>query len=404
MKFDRKEYEMRWEKVKQEMEKHGYETLVVWQRSGGTYDRAGDVLWLTNYSSAESGQTWDKHGSLGKSFAAVIIKLDDEPILIATEHNEAIDMDQLPIENVIGCKNIAKTLADQLNKLNIHGKVAYVGANFLPVSIYEELVKRTPQIEWISEDFILRIPKKVKSEAEINIYKEAGKIVTKALNVLMEKLINCEPQSVAAAEAGKIVLEAGGGIHRIGINHGPHSEKHMWRNNFYGFTKESPQKGDIVRGWIYGPILKGYYLDPGRVAVAGGNPSPEQRRLIEGAVLICEEVLRAIKPGITPREVGEIGNKVALEVGYNPNEKGAALWDIYGHGLGNYFDHPSIPSFIPKDEPYSPGVDEPYEEGMVVGVESFLTHPGIGLGALELNAVVEKDGVYILDQTPTIFW
>jgi len=366
--------------------------------------RAGDVLWLTNYSSAESGQTWDKQGSLGKAFAAVIIKLGHEPILIATEHAEAIDREQLPISNVIGCKNIAVTLAEEMKKLNVSKKVAYVGENFLPIRIYKELVKETPHIEWVSEDFLLRRPKMIKSEAEIKTFKEAGEVVSKALTIMMEKLINCEPQSVAAAAAGKIVLEAGGGIHRLGINHGSHSEKHMWRNNFYGFTKESPQKGDIVRGWIYGPILRGYYLDPGRVAVAGGEPTSEQKRVIEGAVLICEEVIKAIKPGITPREVGEIGNKVALEVGYNPNEKGAALWDIYGHGLGNYFDHPSIPSFISEEDPFSPGVDEPYEEGMVVGVESFLTHKGIGMGALELNGIVGKEEVYRLDTTPTLFW
>ena len=34
----------------------GYDVAVVWSRSGGTYDRCGDVLYLSNYVSTESGQ------------------------------------------------------------------------------------------------------------------------------------------------------------------------------------------------------------------------------------------------------------------------------------------------------------------------------------------------------------
>src|SRR5699024_2391016 len=118
-------------------------------------------------------------------------------------------------------------LTDEIKKLNVTKRVAYVGENFLPIRIYKELIKETPHIEWVAEDFLLRRPKKVKSEVEIKIFKKAGKVVSEALNIMMEKLINCEPQSVAAAAAGKIVLEAGGGIHRLGINHGAHSERHM---------------------------------------------------------------------------------------------------------------------------------------------------------------------------------
>lgn len=56
MYFPRDEYEQRWQRVHAGMKNCGYETFVVWQRSGGSYDRAGHVYWLTNYAALPSGQ------------------------------------------------------------------------------------------------------------------------------------------------------------------------------------------------------------------------------------------------------------------------------------------------------------------------------------------------------------
>ena len=50
------EYEARWARVERSMIDRGYDVAVVWSRSGGTFDRCGDVLYLSNYVSTESGQ------------------------------------------------------------------------------------------------------------------------------------------------------------------------------------------------------------------------------------------------------------------------------------------------------------------------------------------------------------
>jgi hypothetical protein len=54
--FPMEEYEARWARVERSMIDRGYDVAVVWSQSGGTFDRRGDVLYLSNYVSTESGQ------------------------------------------------------------------------------------------------------------------------------------------------------------------------------------------------------------------------------------------------------------------------------------------------------------------------------------------------------------
>ena len=49
MPFPREEYERRWAALEQEGSdpRLGYDTAVIWGRSGGSYDRAGHITYLT---------------------------------------------------------------------------------------------------------------------------------------------------------------------------------------------------------------------------------------------------------------------------------------------------------------------------------------------------------------------
>jgi len=64
MVFSRDEYEARWASVYAEMRRRGYETAVLWQRSGGGYDRAGNVWYLgENTTEYENGKPVSTAGS-----------------------------------------------------------------------------------------------------------------------------------------------------------------------------------------------------------------------------------------------------------------------------------------------------------------------------------------------------
>src|SRR3981189_1386123 len=54
--FTKDEYLARWGRVQAAMAAAGHENLLVWQRSASTYDRVGDVYWLTNFYTNGTGQ------------------------------------------------------------------------------------------------------------------------------------------------------------------------------------------------------------------------------------------------------------------------------------------------------------------------------------------------------------
>ena len=62
----------------------------------------------------------------------------------------------------------------------------------------------------------------------------------------------------------------------IPVSHGD-SIQYFTRSPISGFSQDAAQPGEMVRGWVYGPIYQGYWLDPGRTAIAGGKGTPEQR-------------------------------------------------------------------------------------------------------------------------------
>jgi Xaa-Pro aminopeptidase len=407
--FPLDEYRRRWDGVQAELAARGYETAVIWQRTGGSYDRAGDVWYLSGYASHASGQEPSVGANaVGRSFAALLVRKDHEPQLHISEPVSTVDPELVAVDDIVAHNaNLALGLAGQLEQLGIEGRVAYVGDDFLPAQLYRFLTEATPEIEWVWEPTLLYDLQRHKSARELDLYAEAGEIVSRALTACMEALIAGKPQSEAAADAARIVVSAGGGIQRIGINHGPRAAYAMWDKPLYSYSTDAPSPGDLVRAWIYGPILEGYWIDPGRTAVCGRNPTPAQRKLIEDSVTLTHAIVHAVRPGATPRQVGREGDRVTRELGYD-YEVGGAIWDIYGHGLGTYFASPKLPAHGNEtmvDDGLQWNIDTEFFDGEVYAVETFLTDPGVvGMVGMEEVFVVRSDGPELLTTTPVVFW
>jgi Xaa-Pro dipeptidase len=391
------------------MAARGYETAVIWQRTGGSYDRAGDVWYLTAYASHASGQEPSVGANaVGRSFAALLLRNGHEPELHIAEPVDTVDTELVAVEDIVAHDaNLALGLAGRLSGLGIEGRVAYVGDDFLPAQMYRFLIDATPQIEWVPEPTLLYDVQRHKSARELELYTEAGEVVSHALTVLMEGLIRGKPQSEAAADAAQIIVSAGGGIQRIGISHGPRASFAMWDKPLYGYSTDAPDPGDIVRAWIYGPILEGYWIDPGRTSVCGRDPTPAQRKLIEDSVTLTHRIVDAVRPGATPREVGRLGDRVTSELGYE-YDIGGAIWSLYGHGLGTYFASPKIPAHGAEtkvDDGLQWNIDTRFFDGEVYAVETFLTDPGVvGMVGMEEVFVVRPGGAELLTTTPAVFW
>ena len=391
--FPLAEYEARWARVHQAMAAKGHDAAVVWGKTAGVYERAGDVLYLANFFSSNAGQELDTALWNGRAYSAVIMQRGAVPELIADETEARFDI--IATDRFRGCDDSIAGVADALEARGIEGRVALVGSDFLPMKYWRQLEARTPAIDWIVEDDLVRGVRLIKSAAELDLFREAGALVTRAHTALMEALIGGRTEAEAAAAAGGILLAGGGNWQRMPISHGDLG-RYIESDPLTGFSTLAPRRGDLVHAFINGPILKGYWLDPGRTAVCGGAPSAAQRDLVESLVGMNHELMAAIRPGVKVKDVGLLGDRLSAESGYRSDVLKAA-WPYYGHSNGCMWEPPFI-------EPRLCADDDMFCENMVAGVEGFFAAEGVGTAAFETNYIVTEDGIEEITTAPHLFW
>jgi Xaa-Pro aminopeptidase len=390
--FPIEEYESRWARVQAEMKRRGYDAAVVWGRSAGGFERCADLLYLVNYYSTNSGQQPDSTKHHGIGFNAVILQEGQKPELVA---------DEPPREDLVATDrhrwslNPIQGVVDALRERNIGGRVAMAGSDFMPIKYWPEIQKGTPNIDWQFEDELVQPARLIKSARELDCFREGGEICTRALELLIGGLKAGKSEAAAAAEAGAEVIRHGGSFHMMPVSHGETID-FFCRNPLNGYSTDVPAKGDVVRGWVYGPIHQGYWLDPGRTTVCGGKPSDSQRELIEACANLVETVGAAIKPGAKVKDVAAVGDRLMEEFG-GKEDQAHQKWPLYGHGNGLFWEHPWLASDL-GDEEFV------YDKDMVVSSEAFLSREGVGAAGFEQNYIVTETGTELLDKTPMLWW
>jgi Xaa-Pro dipeptidase len=391
--FPRDEYETRWRKIAADMEARGLAAALVWGRGGGSYDRCGDVLYLTNYYSCASGQEIDNPLNTARAFSAVLLQPGQEPELIIDEPDPRRDL--LATARTSGHANPIAAAADAVTQRGIDGPVALVGADFLPMKYWRDLQAATPGIAWVEDDGLVQRARRIKSRLELDRCRVAGEIASRALDVLMECLVGgiCEAEAVGNAIAS--LRRDGAVCQMIPVAHGKHIAR--WTSEpFSGASLAVPAKGDLVRGWLDSIIYQGYWLDPGRTAVAGGRPNDDQKALIENCIAIVDGVIDAIRPGVSVHEVARTGDALSARYQVGASQMNAQ-WPLYGHGCGLYWEHPYIGLTMSHAE-------DVFDAGMVLGIEAFLQIDGIGTAAHEQNIIVLPDRNEIITTTADRWW
>ncbi|MGY8994940.1 MAG: M24 family metallopeptidase, partial [Alphaproteobacteria bacterium] len=205
--FPMEEYETRWARVDAAMEAKGYDAAVVWSRSGGTYDRCGDVLYLTNYVSTESGQEPDNKTRKASAFSAVLLIRGEPPRLIA---------DEPPPEDAIATDNWEwsyDTVSKVAELLKPYGNrsVALAGSDILPMKYGQQMFGACPNLAM--DDMLIHEVRMRKSPREVEAMRYGGEIAARALTILMEALRRGEKEADAAALAAAEVMRSGGAVH-----------------------------------------------------------------------------------------------------------------------------------------------------------------------------------------------
>lgn len=394
MYFAIEEYEARWSRVYEEMARQDLDSLVVWGRSAGTYERYGDIHYLTNFYSTHSGHEQDTKLWTGRGFAAAILTAGEQPELHTDE--AGTPPESIATDRVEWHWHMPEGVAEAVNRLGLSGRVGVCGTDFLPVKYWRKLEAATPGVEWVEDDQLVERVRRTKSPLELDCYREAGEIATVGLNALFEALLVGKTEAEAAAAAASEVVRRGGAYHMIPISHGDSIET-FCRNPLTGYSLDAPVSGDMVRGWVYGPIWQGYWLDPGRTSVCQPHSATvEQRELVEATAGIVNAIIDMIKPGVSMMEACRLGDRLTEEAGGAKDQAGE-MWPIYGHGIGHFWQFPWIGTDLLEG-------DEVFEENSVLGIEAFLAHDGVGSAGFEQNLIVTADGTELLTKTPMTFW
>lgn len=391
--FPKDEYELRWRRVHDEMQRRGIETAVVWGKTAATFDRAGDILYLTNFFSGSAGHAFDTTTHRARAFSAVILHNGATPELHADDPELRID--RVATDRHVVHADPIRGVAEGLRRRGIEGPVAFCGSDFFPMAYWKRFEALTPFIEWVIADDLVRTVRRVKTPRELDCFREGAQIVNPALERLVGALVTGKSEAEAAAEAIHEIVRRGGNFHKISCTHGDTIDV-TCRDTLTGYTLDTPNPGDLVRAFIIGPIFQGYYFDPGRTAVARARPDSAQVELIEGCAAIVDKIGAAIRPGVSFADAATVGDELVREFGVDGGGLGAR-YPFYGHPNGLYFE---APPYISNTFDH---LGATFEEGMVLGVEAFVGRRGVGSAGFEQNAIVGPDGLELLTTTPMLF-
>jgi Xaa-Pro aminopeptidase len=137
----------------------------------------------------------------------------------------------------------------------------------------------------------------------------------------------------------------------------------------------------------------------------GGEPSPEQREVVEGSVHAIEYMVQGVKPGMTIDDLFQRGQTWMRENGWLGSAEASgksglgegplhSYMPIFGHGIGVSIEKPWIVA----------GESTVIEKNMTLAIELMLARGTIGAN-FEHDVLITDDGCEILDiECPKWWW
>ena len=296
--FPVSEFEARIARVREELERRELDAILV--------SDPANMFYLTGYNA------WSFYTP-----QALYLPIDGDPVLMMREmdglgaHRTAA----LGAENVIAYPErfvhrpdehpftfVAEELHSRGALKAVH-RMAYEGdAHFFSVRAFQAFTAACPQIEFIESRELVNWVRLVKSDAEIALMRQAGKVASGAMRAGVEALAAGVPQyelaaAIMAAQA-RGVDEHGGDYPAIvpmfPSGEGADTPHLTW-------TSAHMQAGEAVSIELAG--VQHRYHTPLARTVSIGKPTAELDRLAGVTVEALNATLDAIRPGTTPREV-----------------------------------------------------------------------------------------------------
>jgi Xaa-Pro dipeptidase len=382
----RNEYEQRIEKVRIEASNRGMDCLLIF---GLAPRRVGDLMYLTGHQPMLPGHP-RRYGFKGRGYSAIILPVEGNPCLLTTTPFYEKD---LYISDVRYGDNLFEDIAREMNKRGLaKADIGIVGMDILAVALYNDLQKELYQARFFTCDDIVMNLRATKSPYELGILRTGAHIADEVALLLRDYLrpglSEYNVYQFITSELSKRGVTGAFATCQSGIR----------SETAYELVFASDKiidSGDMVHMEINGK-LDGYMIDICRSTVVGKS-SPEQIRILDLVLYMFDQVVAAMKPGITAQSLERITGKIALDNGFNKNHtnhyNGPAT--LLGHAIGLGVDEPPV---------LAEGDKTILRPGMVITVEPGLYNTGVGGCRIEDEVLVTENGCEILNNSGRKWW
>lgn len=258
-----------------------------------------------------------------------------------------------------------------------------VESEHITLSRYRKLQRLTGS-EPLALGALIARQRLIKSEAEIDLLREAARITDVAYAAALGTLKAGVTEVEVALELERVMLQEGAdgsgfdiivaSGERGAMPHGVASPKKI-------------ASGELVT-MDFGAAYRGYHADMTRT-VAVGEIGAEERRLFDAVLEAQKAALAALAPGKKGSEIDAVARSILEGHGL-----GAAFVHSLGHGTGLE---------IHEDPRLSQRSDDVLEPGMIVTIEPGVYVPGFTGLRIEDLAVVTETGYEVLSKSPKEF-
>jgi Xaa-Pro aminopeptidase len=378
--FTEEEFADRHRRVREQMEREGLDAIICYSNAKAK----GVVWWLGNYYVRFTGAQTRKDGSYFQfGSCAILFPREGEPQLVT---DQPWDVGRAKELSIFGDTRYADNFGVDFGEVIAREGYRKVGIDnwFLyPAMHYLPLVEKAPDTTFEPTQLVEQTYR-IKSPAEIEIMRRSEAAAVAAVQAGMDAVdvgvsefefgLACE---YALRKHGELELAGGsiicGGVNTSNASGLPmHEGSHVMKAGEWAMFDICPSYG-------------GYAGDISRMRVAGklSDLDPHLRKMYDTTLRMNQEVIAAVKPGVTPWQLNQLAMRIAEEGGF-----GDQKIDLLGHSLG-----PDIHD--PPDYYYD---DEPLEENMTVTIEPCLLEEGVAGTRVEDVVVITADGCEVLSE------
>ncbi|MCQ1528844.1 M24 family metallopeptidase [Lutispora saccharofermentans] len=257
-------------------------------------------------------------------------------------------------------------------------KTVAVEEDFMTVEAFKSFEKNVPETEFVYGAKMLNKIRMIKSEDELELFKEACKITDEIMMHVIETIkAGMTEKEINALILSKII-EFGGETYffmpivasgeRSSMPHGKPTDKRL-------------ENGDFVIIDM-GIIYKGYFSDMTRTVVIG-KAADKQRQIYDTVLRAQLEAVKLISAGMTGTQADRIARDVIEKAGYG---------QYFGHALGHGFNDGLVLSSDSRGNAV-------LEENMVFTIEPGIYIENYGGVRIEDTVILTKDGCIPLYNT-----